>query len=325
MDIFAGILVGIFLLLLLAFIFEYRVRRPDVVVLSEKNGSIKVRGGLFYPRHFSLPLERTAQSIQLNTEISATGNLVVSVKLVGSAAPSLEHLDSLVRAGGWNVDAVGRAAAEAQVLLQGLLQNYAEHQEIQALSSQNILDYLNAQADLFKEKFGLEMISLGILALEPTDPEIISALRQQEQARLLEETEMLNHKARLAAAKAKYQTDEEIARMEHDLDLKKTELNKALIAEEALVAEQRLEHELARSRMRLAFEQEELETLKRSPELLMLTPQAARLAEASQNLKNARTIVSFTPQELAQGSELLELFQAMLQKALDIKKEEHED
>jgi hypothetical protein len=56
----------------------------------------------------------------------------------------------------------------------------------------------------------------------------------------------------------------------------------------------------------------------------MLTPQAARLAEASQNLKNARTIVSFTPQELAQGSELLSVFQRMMQKALEEKQEKKE-
>ena len=49
--------------------------------------------------------------------------------------------------------------------------------------------------------------------------------------------------------------------------------------------------------MRLAFEREELEVLKSSPELLMLTPQAARLAEASQSLKNARTVISLSPQD----------------------------
>jgi hypothetical protein len=73
--------------------------------------------------------------------------------------------------------------------------------------------------------------------------------------------------------------------------------------------------------MRLAFEKEELEILKSNPELLMLTPQAARLAEASQNLKNARTVISISPQDLAQGSEYLSLFQNLLQKALEAKKE----
>jgi hypothetical protein len=76
--------------------------------------------------------------------------------------------------------------------------------------------------------------------------------------------------------------------------------------------------------MRLAFEKEELDVLKSSPELLMLTPQAARLAEASQNLKNARTIVSFTPQELAQGSELLSLFQNLMERAIEEKQGQDE-
>ena len=57
-----------------------------------------------------------------------------------------------------------------------------------------------------------------------------------------------------------------------------------------------------------------------SPELLMLTPQAARLAEASQNLKNARTVISLTPQDSAHGSELLALFHELLEKALEAKK-----
>ena len=73
--------------------------------------------------------------------------------------------------------------------------------------------------------------------------------------------------------------------------------------------------------MRLAFEREELDVLKSSPELLMLTPQAARLAEASQNLKSARTVVSLVPQDLAHGSELLGLFLNLLHKALDSKSE----
>jgi hypothetical protein len=53
----------------------------------------------------------------------------------------------------------------------------------------------------------------------------------------------------------------------------------------------------------------------------MLTPQAARLAEASQNLKNARTVISLSPQESAHGSELLNLFRDLLQKALEAKKD----
>jgi hypothetical protein len=223
--------------------------------------------------------------------------------------------------GGWNSDALARAADEAQVLLEGMVKEYTEQAEIHALSSTSILNYLYEKSALIEEKLGIELVTLAVQSLEPIDPEVGDALRQREKARLLEETEHLNQKARVMAAKAKHQTDEEIALLDHTLALKKVELEEELIDKEAKLVHQRLEDELERNRMRLAFEKEEVEVLKGSPELLMLTPQAARLAEASQNLKSARTIISFTPQELVQGSELLNLFQSMLQKALDAKKE----
>jgi hypothetical protein len=322
MDIFVGVLIVIFLSLCALIAMEYRIRQPDVLILYESNGKIGFRKGWFYPRHFSLPLKRTIYPIQLNMEITATGNIGVIVKLVGSVAPSLEHIQSLIRVGGWNSDAVARAAEEAQVLLQGLVKEYTERFEIQALTSTGILDYLNEQSAHIQEKLGVELISLVVQSLDPTDPDIAYALRQQEQARLLEQTENLNHQARAAAAKAKFQTDEEIAVMNHNLELKKAELNMEMIKKEAAQAKQQLEFELSRNRMRLEFEKEEVDVLKSSPELLMLTPQAARLAEASQNLKNARTVVSFTPQELARGSELLDYFQVLLRKALEAKKDE---
>jgi hypothetical protein len=261
----------------------------------------------------------------LTIEATAVGNLEVRIKLVGSVAPSLEHIQSLIRIGGWKEDATAHAADEVQLMLQGLVKAYVEKAEIHALSSTELVNHLNKQSALFQEKYGVELISLAIDSLEPTDPDISEALRQQEQARLLEQTERLNNQARLAAAKAKFQADEEISQMEHDLELKKTELKKTLLEKEAVLTHQSLEDELERNRMRLSFEREELEMLKSSPELLMLTPQAARLAEASQNLKNARTIVSFTPKELAQGSELLGFFQSLMQRALEEKQGKKED
>jgi hypothetical protein len=300
--------------------FEYRVRQPDFLVLHEAKGGIALRTGLLYPRHFSLALQRTTCPIQLTVEATAAGNLGVRVKLVGSVAPSLDHIPSLIRVGGWNRDAVVRATDEVQVLLQGLVKEYTERSGIGSLSSANILNYLNERSTVIQERFGVELISLAIQALDPTDPEIADALRQQEQARLLEQTEHLNQQARIAAARAKSQADEEIAQLEHTLDLKKAELKQLLLEKESALSQQSLSDELVRNRMRLAFEMEELEALKNSPELLMLTPQAARLAEASQNLKNARTVISLTPQDAAHGSELLNLFQELLQKAMEGKK-----
>jgi hypothetical protein len=322
MNIILGVVVGVIVVgCTLVALFEYRIRQPDILVLYESKGRIGVRKGLVYPRHFSLPLKRTTCPIQLTIEATAVGNLGIRVKLIGSVAPSLEHIQSLIRVGGWNSEAPARAAEEAQVLLQGLVKEYTERSEIHTLFSTGILNYLNERSALNKENFGVELISLAVQSLEPTDPEIADALRQQEQARLLEQTEHLNHQARAAAAKAKYQADEDIAEMEHTLELKKAELKKILLEKESALAHQRLEDELTCNRMRLSFEREELEVLKSSPELLMLTPQAARLAEASQILKNARTVISLTPQDLAHSSEFLTLFQNLLQKALEAKKE----
>jgi len=318
-SILIGVFVGILVLFVLFVLFEYRVRRPDFLLLYESNGQISMRKGLVYPRHFSLPLERTTHPIRLTIEAAAVGNLEVRIKLLGSVAPSIEHISSLIRIGGWNPEAVAHVSEEVQVLLQGLVKEYIEKCEIHALSSTEILSYLNERAGLIQEKFGVELISLAVQTLEPTDPEIGEALRQQEQARLLEQTERLNHQARLAAAKAKFQADEEISLIEHDLELKKLELKGSLLGKESVLAKKGLEDELERNRLRLAFERDELEVLRSSPELLLLTPQAARLAEASQNLKNARTIVSLTPQELVQGSELLSVFQSLMQRALEAK------
>jgi hypothetical protein len=319
MQIFFGLLAVLLLVVVLVVIFEYRLRQPDMLVLYEANGKIALRSGLLYPRHFSLPIKRTNCPIQLTVEATAAGNLGVNIKLVGSVAPAMENIQTLVRIGGWSSEAISRAAEEVNIRLEGLVKEYAEKSEIRALSSSGLVAFLNECAVQFKAQFGVELISLAVHSMDAADAEIADALRQQEQARLLEQTERLNNQARVSAAKAKYQADEEIAEMEHTLELKKASLKKALLEQENALAQKRLEDELTRSRLRLAFEKEELEILKNNPELLVLTPQAARLAEASQGLKNARTVISLSPQDLA-GSDLLNLFQNMLNKALEAKK-----
>jgi hypothetical protein len=322
MEIIPGVVIGILLVGgLLAALFEYRVRQPDVIVLYESKGQIGIRKGLLYPRHFSLPLKRTTCPLHLTIEAAAVGNLIVRIKLVGSAAPSVDHIQSLIRVGGWDGEAVARAVDQVGLMLQGLVKEYTERADINAITSAATLHHLNEHLKVIEEKFGVELISLTVQSLEPADPKISDALSQQEEARLLEQTEELNQQARVVAAKAKYKADEEIAEMEHTLELKRSELKKAQFESDSELARQRIEDELARSRLRLAFEKEELEILRRNPELLMLTPQAARLAEASQSLKNARTVISMTPQDLANGSALYTLFRNLLQKELEPKNE----
>jgi len=55
-----------------------------------------------------------------------------------------------------------------------------------------------------------------------------------------------------------------------------------------------------------------LAMLKSSPELLLLSPQAARLAEASQDLKNARIVVSLGSPDAERESRLSGLFRRFL-------------
>ena len=159
--------------------YEYRLRRPDTIVLHEKKAGLSIRSGSFYPRHFSVPIRRTTHSLQLTVDATAAGNLGIRIRLVGTAVPSPEHLPALVRVGGWQTDAVARAAEELQVMLQGFLKQFTEQQDIHSLSSQKILDYLNEKASVSREKLGLEIVSLSIQSFEPLDPQIAEALRQQ--------------------------------------------------------------------------------------------------------------------------------------------------
>jgi len=297
--------------------FEYRLRKPDQIILSESAKGIAVRSARFYPRHFSLALHRTTHALQLSLDASAKGNLEVKVRLAATVAAAPAHLPALMRVGGWHAEAVSRSAKELESVLIGLVKECCEQFEIQQLSSQKIREYLQARIQATQAALGLEVLSLTILSFEPTDKQITEALRQQELARITEQTGQLTQKARIAEARAKLHADEEIAHLEHGLELKKYELKKSELERESQLANIRVDDELKRSRKRLAFDGEELAMLKKNPELLMLTPQAARLAEASQGLRNARTVVSLSPQDLARGSELFGMFQQFLRTALD--------
>jgi len=75
----------------------------------------------------------------------------------------------------------------------------------------------------------------------------------------------------------------------------------------------RVREELERREMQLEMDRQEVELVAQNPELLILTPQVARLAEASQSLRNARTVVSLSGDDLPEGSPLLHTLLALLQ------------
>lgn len=109
MEITLSVVIGIIIVgCVLLFLWEYRIRQPDVLVLYESKDQISIRKGPIYPRHFSLPLKRTTCPIQLTVEATVSGDLGMRVKLVGSFAPSVKHVQALIRVGGWDQEAVSR-------------------------------------------------------------------------------------------------------------------------------------------------------------------------------------------------------------------------
>jgi hypothetical protein len=307
------------------YLYEYRIKRPDQIVLFESAGKILIRKSRFFPKHFSLAIPATAYTTQLTMESVAKGNLDIKIKISVTVAASLDNISALIRTGGWNSTAVSKSAKELEVIINSQVKEYTEKFEIEELSSEKIFSYLDEKVKINREKLGLEIISLTIQSFEALDPAISNALKQQESARILEQTESLNQKARITAARAKLKADEEIAVMENVLELKKYELKKTELEKESFLAQKRMEEELTRKKMNLEFDKSELELLKNNPELLMLTPQAARLAEASQSLKNARTVVSLSPNDMSLGSDLIGMFQKFLAGAVNGGNKKNED
>jgi regulator of protease activity HflC (stomatin/prohibitin superfamily) len=297
-------------------LFEYRLRTPDQIVLAESRAGVRVRAGRIYPRHFSTPVTTTTHSFSQTVDASAKGSLDIRVRLAVTVGASMEDLAVLVRVGGWAPDAVSRAARELETLLLGYVKGYTELHEVEELSSEKIRAYLQERVRESGHLLGLEVITLSIASFDPVNPQIAEAIRQREHARILEQTEISSQQARVAATRVRLRAEEEIAGLEHSLEIRKFELKRAEFEKEAALAGNRAEHEISLKKMQLDFERAELSLLKESPELLLLTPQAARLAEASQSMKNARTVVSLSPPDGVQGTEILSMFSTLVQKAL---------
>jgi hypothetical protein len=305
------------LIIIIAYLlYEYRLRKPDHFILYETAGDVKQRTGRFYPRHFSLPLLGTLHSLSVKVEAEAKGKLGLQIVVVLSVAPAAGHLSRLIRVGGWNEDAVAKAAKELQVLVYSAVKGYTEIRALEELSSAKLAGYLQEQLGKTSHELGLDLVSLSIQSIDPVDEEIAEAMHQQESSRILEQTESEKQKARIAATRVRLDADEKIALAEHNLELKKYELKKVTEEKEAAIATLRVQEELKRREMQLAADKKEMELFKQNPELLLLNPQFTRLAEASQTLRNARTVISLSPQEVNQGSQILGIMQSFLQNLL---------
>ncbi len=302
------------LIIFIAYLFyEYRLRKPDHIILYEKAGDVKQRRRRLYPRHFSLSLLDTLHSLSVKVEAEAKGKLGLQVVVVMSVAPAAGHLSELIRVGGWNEDAVAKAAKEIQVVVHSAVRAYTELHALEELSSAKLAGYLQEQLGKTSHELGLDLVALSIQSIDPADEEIAEAMHQQESSRILEQTESEKQKARIAVTRVRIDADEKIAMAEHNLELKRYELKKVTEEKEATIATLRVQEELKRRELQLAADKKELELFKQNPELLLLNPQFTRLAEASQTLRNARTVISLSPQDVNQGTQILGLMQSFLQ------------
>ena len=304
-------------LIIVYLMYEFRLKKPDQIVLSEKAGMIVQRKSKYYPRHFSITIPRKSHSVQLNFETSTKGRLDIVVKLIVTAVASLENLSLLIQVGGWEKNTIANAAKEVEIVLLGLIREFTEKFDIEELSGEKLSEYLKSRTKEIPGTFGIEIISISIQSIDPIDKKIAEAMRKKETARILEQTEIENQKLRVAAAQSKVQADEQIVFSEHELELKKLALRKKEEEKEAELAQLRVEAEMKRKKIQLSLDKEEISMLKNNPELLLLTPQVAKLAEASQSLKNARTVVSLSPNETDQGFNLIGTIHTIFQNILD--------
>jgi hypothetical protein len=285
---------------------EYRIKKPDEIALYEKGGEIRARKGRWYPRHFTLAVSGSAHPLSLEIEAEAKGKLPIRAEVALNMVASRNRLDELVKAGGWKPNAVAVAAKELTVVAQSLVGEYAEGKDVEELSVESLGAFLKERIAPAAATLGLEATAVVAQSVDPADEKIVEAMRKRESARIFEETELEDQKARVEAARAKNDADEKIAELEHRLALKRLDLRKVEEAKDAELAERRVVEEMKIKRERLAAEREELAAIAERPELLLLSPQMARLAESAQSLRNARTVVSLSPSDLSNGFEAIQ-------------------
>ena len=114
------------IVIIIIIVYEFRLRKPDEVVLFESSGEIKKRSGRFYPRHFSLAVSASAHFRKMSVEADAAGKLGVRIALAFSAAMDKTRLSELIRVGGWQKKCVDNAVDEAQVLVESQIKELTE-------------------------------------------------------------------------------------------------------------------------------------------------------------------------------------------------------
>jgi hypothetical protein len=303
------------LLLFVAIIFEYRLRRPDEWALTEKGENIVRRSGRFYPRHFTLAFRANHYSMSQEMTADVRGLLSVKITYTLTVVPDGANISPLIRAGGWQKDLVQNAARELLIESQTIIRQACEALALEDLQSKGIRQALLEQKEHFRQAYGLELISVNIPLLAPVDPLIGEKLQEREAARIEQETERIRQETRIAREELRLQAEQKIAAENQKLELLRQQLQQEREKAENELAALRVESEAARRKILLATEKAELELAAAHPETLLTNPQLARLLEAGQSLKNAQTVVSFG--EMKDGSPLKEWLPELLSTLLN--------
>ncbi len=284
------------LLIVLWAVFSLKERRPDQLLLVEKRGHIRPHLKRWYWGRSVLALPATIRTISTEVKAQARGKIDVVVRLSVSFFPDPKQVQNLIRVGGWRPDAVDKVASELAGTVQGLTGELVEQMDITEVTREKLGEALRNRLSELGPNLGVTVTSVVVSAAEAADKKIADAIRQKEEARIQEETERANQQARIAREKLRLKADDTIARMKHETEMAQLALKEAKELTSAELEQKILEKEAEKKRLNLELEKEEVALLAKNPELLMLAPQLSRLVEASQQLKNARTVITLSPE-----------------------------
>jgi regulator of protease activity HflC (stomatin/prohibitin superfamily) len=307
-----SVLGGIVLIVLVVFYIVFERKRPDQLILIEKKGNVIVWTYAFYPKYRCLSLPYTTRSVSTEVKTQARGKVDVVIKLTVSFYPDAEHIENLIHIGGWSTDALSHIEKELAGTAQGIIGEIIEPLDITEMPRENIAKTVKVRLNASAENIGIKITGVTVINAEASDLKIVEAIKKREEARIQEEAEKTIQASRIAQAEMKAQADQAILSAEHDTAMKKLALRRIEEAEAAILAKAALEQQVERRNIELTVEKAEVELLAKNPSLLLLSPQLTRLTEASQQLKNAETVVTLSndcfnqlPQPLQQILNLL--------------------
>jgi purine-nucleoside phosphorylase len=277
-----------------ALFFLFQRKRPDQLILLEKKGKVVEWTRSFYPKRICLSLSNTVHSFTAEVRTMGRGKIEVLIKVSVSFHTNPAKLENLIRVGGWSTAALKNVEKEITNAVPGIVGSVVENLEITEMQREAIARNLLEKLERLAENSGVQISTVTVISADPVDAKITEAIKKLEEARLQEIAERTLQTSRTLQAELKAQADQRIAQAEHEVAMKKLALQKIREAEAAELALATVKQQNERRKLELEIEKKEVEIFTQNPALLLLAPQLTRLTEASQQLKNAETVVSFS-------------------------------